>query len=131
MSRVIKFRGKSKDDDEWGYGYYWESSVSGKSYIHIYPHEELSKNPCVEVIPETVGQFTGLKDKEGVDIYEGDIVSGERLVDRSDIKCAMVVYRENHGIYSTVLLDGLMATLIWNKSKVIGNIHDNPELLER
>lgn len=72
--REIKFRGKRIDNNEWVYGYLQKQAVEGEEYYITWPCTELINN-CRVVIPKTIGQFTGLYDKNNTPIFEGDIVS--------------------------------------------------------
>jgi len=128
--REILFRGKRKDNGEWFEGFYGKSGE--KAYI-IYDNDiAVSYVSMKEVIPETVGQYTGLSDKNGNKIFEGDILEfPDRFV---------VVFWHTHlGCWDSNFLKFTnkengredMSPLNWDcKSKVIGNIHDNPELLK-
>ncbi len=123
----ILFRGKRIDNGEWTYGYYCP-----KPYSHfpceaaIFPSETIDRDWHGErVDPDTVGRFTGLTDKNGVKIFEGDIVlhKGE---------CGLVGYSYDYGMFE-VDFDYCFASFIdisASNCEVIGNIHDNPELLE-
>ena len=125
-NREIKFRGKRLTDGKWIYGDFFRNRR--KAFITT---DEIVCNPLAspsdyEVDPDTVGQFTGLCDREGKEIYEGDIVRNE-----SAGFCGVVQYKDAAFIIFLGEMNGaLLICLQTCAMKVIGNIHDNPELLK-
>lgn len=81
-----------------------------------------------EVVPDTVGQYTGLTDKNGVKIFEGDIVKHDFGEDQIGVQYAVVEYSDK---YAAFMINPLHDWMFCGKSdcEVIGNIHDNTELL--
>lgn len=121
--REIKFRGKR--DGKWLYG----DLVHIDGDVFIFPVDgqpDYGKNYQVE--PETVGQFTGLKDKNGVEIWEGDILGAEQ---NGNVYCDFVFY--NGSSFGRSHFNSFVPFYDrkdWiEKDEVKGNIYDNPELL--
>lgn len=125
--REIKFRGKRLDNGEWLYGYL----IRLHGIPYIYPSPANNRWTSYEVDPDTVGQFTGLLDKNGKEIYEGDIIS-ERLKGHrkyQDAYQVMFVDYQWCGKNGYGSCTSLSLFADFHDIKVIGNIHDNPELL--
>ena len=137
--REILFRGKQEDNGEWVYGaYYHQTEFYGDDCDYHYiisSCDELEDNMmCFDgVIPETVGQYTGLTDKNGKRIFEGDIIdTPDRLI--------KVVWFERNAQFDLNFIKHAHDKKIINfkgiemrdlkEYEVIGNIHDNPELIE-
>jgi len=123
--RTIKFRGKNISTGEWRYGCLVRYS-DHSCYIF---GDYVDKNEVWEVLTETVGQFTGLLDKNGNEIYEGDVLyypmQGKRVV----------YYPFNERVASYGLREistGMCSTLQDSHRvyEIIGNLYQNPELLE-
>ena len=138
--REILFRGKQLDRGEWVEGWY-EMYPFGKWPVKtsIIPSEEAKDGHYehVQVDPSTVGQYTGLKDKDGKRIFEGDIIQYyERQLDGKDTPvCDVVAYTEGGFAVKSYFLnnwlwDSVHGNIQLRDVEVIGNIHDNPELLK-
>lgn len=121
--REILFRGKRLDNGEWVEGYFANETCDGP-FGPMYEQANIiikGSGWWVPVDPATVVQFTGLKDRTGKRIFEGDIVRGPHIGDDF-----MVEPVEFSAVCGWMPFDYLREDL----SDVIGNIHDNPELLE-
>ena len=118
--REILFRGKRTDTKEW---------IEGIAFPHdnnkVTMFSQHSTDGCLvgeEVDPETVGQFTGLTDKNGVKIFEGDIIEhgGNRY---------FINYLIHYARFLAVTPNKAPCVFAYQYGEVIGNIYDNPELL--
>ena len=135
--REILFRGKRLDNGKWIEGFYGVK-IGDKHYIII---DKLAPAPCCDsyfvdcaVIPETVGQYTGLKDRFSRRIFEGDIVRlystyhEELIGDNCVVEYGVFNCSCCDGIYGWEFKDGDIRN--FDEYEIIGNIHDNPELLK-
>lgn len=123
--REILFRGKQKDTKEWVYGNLFH--LLGNSYIC---YGTINYIPdLIEVMPETVGEYTGLTDKNGRKIFEGDLVRVDGVETVFVIVYVDGVFRIAERIRNTNFYSNSIHNCYLEMS-VIGNTYDNPELLE-
>lgn len=118
--REILYRGKRKDNDEWVYGYYCRFGWTGMEKDVIIP-SHASALYGIDVTPETVGQYTGLKDKNGAKIFEGDILECQIWFECGCYPHSEISYRE-------VTMPDIYMVNIDHNIEVVGNKFDNPEL---
>lgn len=145
MAREIKFRAKALDGP-WEYG-----------ELHIkncrIPHIHTDARATIYIEPNTVGQFTGLYDKNGREIYEGDILRKSTFVDNDFTEtyldrdtigvvrilpscgttiCDCIVYETDDPYKEKKMKERIKrAHVVGKRCEIIGNIYDNPELLKR
>lgn len=134
--REILYRGKRKDNGEWVKGYFYRISEKLNPFIMLIDSNAESH----EVIPETIGQYTGLTDKNGTKIFEGDIVKCTDTNNNYDFT-AVVLFGNPNGEYNWGFqlkrIGGVIANtdiLLWAEMEetgafieVVGNIHSNHE----
>ena len=144
--RDIIFRGKRIDNGEWVYGCLLNNIYGASKPLIISDSSYTDDNRVVNddwefVKPETVGQYSGLTDRSGERIFEGDIVKAPYIdpifqttwdMDKEPTEIALVEF--NKGQYYISYIDGEYKFTVDSSKehiKVIGNIHDNPELLNK
>lgn len=135
--REILFRGKAKNSGVWVQG-----KLLTNERIIIISDEEVEKMPCFDMCDyqtlidiKTLGQYTGLKDKNGTKIFEGDIITFNKGRNLPNYICRNYLVewdernvcftRQNDISYKTLQKDMMV------ECEVIGNVYDNPELLEK
>lgn len=138
--REILFRGKRIDNGEWVYGGLLQSEIDvNKIAVKCQIHERFADSFSItanDVDPKSVGEFTGLKDKNGKEIYEGDIIEATTIFP-NDHKIIGQVYFDSRGIWMAKEIhhEYLETEYLFELTKqpgrteIIGNIHEHPELL--
>ena len=113
-----KFRGKTAEG-KWAYGFYVQRTDKKEEYICVF---EPNYPSFIKVRPETVGQWTGIKDNSGKEIYEGDIISNK-------FTGIPAICQFNGGTFE-FREKGCSSLIELSNNVIIGNIYDNPEILE-
>nr|DAI16494.1 MAG TPA: YopX protein [Caudoviricetes sp.] len=127
--RPIKFRGKRLDNGEWEYGdllQYDDGAVCIGVHSKNYTDDGFNAGQYRHIVPvdeNTVGQYTGLKDKKGVMIFEGD------LIEHGD-EVSQVFFDTENSCFDFKASNDPFAAQFSCVYEIIGNIHDNPELLK-
>lgn len=124
--RTIKFRGKTHGNGKWYYGsLVYSNEINAAIYFQI-GNGLIKRMDWVYVIPETIGQFTGLYDCDGKEIFEGDIL---------DFNGLTVEVRFVRGVFAFLANGDLDEELCGDCrtdlfAKVIGNVYENPDILK-
>ena len=129
MTREIKFRAKKINKNEFVIGYYLPMVYGYKHYIYL-PLEYLNEHSRIEIDPKTLGQYTGLNDKNGKEIYEGDIV---KITQETETFFDKVIYDNHLCSFRFEGLSDYCDFCDWLREgaefEVVGNIYENPELI--
>lgn len=125
--REIKFRGKTYSGD-WKYGFLVIMKNTFDHYIYTGLTEQDYSPEKFRIVPESVGQYAELKDKNGKEIYEGDIVKcNDNFQGQGEY--IEVKYDTKYGLFQPFGQNDWSVPS--NECEVLGNIYENPELLEK
>ena len=126
MKRKILFRGLSNQGKGWLYGDLIRNKRGAIAIVPPHPLKVTHRYSCYEVIPDTIGQYTGLTDKNGVKIFEGDIIS----IGEPNIKY-ITMWRDAGLCAKQIGASSYVGLTYWASDiKVLDNITDNPELMK-
>lgn len=124
MKREILFRGLSNQGKGWLYGDLIRNKRGAIAIVPPHPLKVTHRYSCYEVIPDTIGQYTGLTDKNGVKIFEGDIIS----IGEPNIKY-ITMWRDAGLCAKQIGASSYVGLTYWASDiEVLGNVIDNPEL---
>lgn len=135
--RTIKYRGKDIETGEWIYGHFFQRLGHYPAIVEPKPRDGKVMYYEIAVEDTTVGQFTGLTDKNSKEIYEGDIL----IWGENECKSKPLIVCFKHGSFGYIYCDWFHSfagnrNFTFNplntdvRFEIIGNIHDNPELLK-
>lgn len=142
MKRPVKYRGISQESKEWVYGAAVTTELgAGRTWIGTVAYVHGSRNQyvtinSVEVDPETLGEFTGLLDRNGKEVFEGDIITGIIVRLSGDEKIFGYIEYDNSSAKYVVKFRSDRGWLLskglgyFHEIIVNGNIYENPELLK-
>lgn len=135
MNERFLFRGKQIDNSDWVDGFYCMATLNEAGKQKSFPAIQYEREPnwwVKDIIdPTTIGQCTGIKDKNGTLIFEGDIV---KLCDTNPILMVASIEMKRYGWKCLLRYaddDKIVESCFLDKCEIIGNIHDNPELYRR
>lgn len=123
MNRTIKFRGKSLKTGEWFYGNLYDEDTHGRTHICA------THRGCLCIDPETVGQFTGLHDRNGKEIYEGDVVdvisyyTSPREKEMARVR-AVIMFDKDRASFFAKTNASMYAMTCASNMEIIGNIYE-------
>ena len=130
MTREIKFRAKKINKNEFVIGYYLPMAEGYRHYIYL-PLEYLNEHSRIEIDPKTLGQYTGLNDKNGKEIYEGDIV---KITQETETFFDKVIYDNHLCSFRFEGLSDYCDFCDWLREgaefEVVGNIYEHKYLLD-